>query len=589
MSSRRRHGIRSLRRRSLALLALLSALIFSWSSPASAHPLGNFTTNTATHLLFDSNGVEITYIVDMAEIPALQVRQELEVPSGPVPASTGQKWSTTACSDAGRSLELRADGTRVVLRSTSALVGFPRGQAGLSTLRLECHFRGEFTVDSAPQALQLQDGNFPGRIGWREITGAGTGVELKGSIAAVSPSKSLTAYPTDALASPREQKEISVQIHRAENATANTAPNGGPLATSQRGNDGLTERFQGLVAQRNITLPFAVGALLLATLLGGMHALAPGHGKTIMAAYAVSQRGTRRDMISIGATVALTHTVGIIILGILVSATSSVSPSSVFRWASLASGVLVFAVGLGLIVRRRGSVRLRRTPKVNHEHGDHEHGDHEHGDHEHHDHEHCHDHEHSKHEHCHDHEHSTHEHGHDNEHSKHEHGHDHEHGDGEHGDHEHSNHKHAEPNVQVHHRDARFVVTSHAHGGRHHRHILPAPGVRVRRSELIVMGLAGGMVPSPSALVVLLGAIALGRIPFGIALVCAYGIGLAATLVAAGLLLVRFEGRARRWSTTHTSPLAANFQIAISALPLLSGFAIAGAGLLLVLRSLQAL
>ena len=103
------------------------------------------------------------------------------------------------------------------------------------------------------------------------------------------------------------------------------------------------------------------------------------------------------------------------------------------------------------------------------------------------------------------------------------------------------------------------------------------------------MGLAGGMVPSPSALVVLLGAIALGRIPFGIALVCAYGIGLAATLVAAGLLLVRFEGRARRWSTTHPSSLAANFAIAISALPLLSGFAIAGAGLLLVLRSLQAL
>ncbi len=103
------------------------------------------------------------------------------------------------------------------------------------------------------------------------------------------------------------------------------------------------------------------------------------------------------------------------------------------------------------------------------------------------------------------------------------------------------------------------------------------------------MGLADGMVPSPSALVVLLGAIALGRIPFGIALVCAYGIGLAATLVDAGLLLVRFEGRARRWSTTHTSSLAANFAIAISALPLLSGFAIAGAELLLVLRSLQAL
>lgn len=57
------------------------------------------------------------------------------------------------------------------------------------------------------------------------------------------------------------------------------------------------------------------------------------------------------------------------------------------------------------------------------------------------------------------------------------------------------------------------------------------------------MGIAGGLVPSPTALVVLLAAIGLGRTVFGIGLVVAYGLGMAATLTCAGLLLVRLRGR----------------------------------------------
>ena len=104
-----------------------------------------------------------------------------------------------------------------------------------------------------------------------------------------------------------------------------------------------------------------------------------------------------------------------------------------------------------------------------------------------------------------------------------------------------------------------------------------------------MMGLAGGMVPSPSALVVLLGAIALGRVGFGLGLVVAYGIGLAITLIAAGLLLVRFESRIRRWTTASSTPMGARFRVAVNALPFVSGIAIIGAGLLLVARSLAKL
>lgn len=59
----------------------------------------------------------------------------------------------------------------------------------------------------------------------------------------------------------------------------------------------------------------------------------------------------------------------------------------------------------------------------------------------------------------------------------------------------------------------------------------------------MLMGLAGGLVPSPSALVVLLGAIAIGRAWFGVVVIAAYGVGMAATLVAAGLLMARLRDR----------------------------------------------
>ena len=67
------------------------------------------------------------------------------------------------------------------------------------------------------------------------------------------------------------------------------------------------------------------------------------------------------------------------------------------------------------------------------------------------------------------------------------------------------------------------------------------------------MGVAGGLVPSPSALIVLLASIGLGRTVFGVVLVLAYGLGMAATLTAVGLLLVRLRGRLER----RARPLAA--------------------------------
>ena len=102
------------------------------------------------------------------------------------------------------------------------------------------------------------------------------------------------------------------------------------------------------------------------------------------------------------------------------------------------------------------------------------------------------------------------------------------------------------------------------------------------RRWLVTMGLAGGMVPTPSALVVLLGAAALGRTWFGVLLVAVYGVGMAGTLMAAGVALVRLQG----WLEQHwygTRWLAATLRLA----PVVTAVALMTGGVSLAVRSLS--
>jgi len=195
-------------------------------------------------------------------------------------------------------------------------------------------------------------------------------------------------------------------------------------------------------------------AVLLAVALGAAHALAPGHGKTVMAAYLVGLRGTLGQAVTIGATVTVAHTAGVLILGLVLSTTRAVASERVYPWLGLGSGLLLAAVGVGLLARARPG-----------------------------------------------------------------------HGDGHPRDHGH-HHGHGHP---------------HLHGDGH-----PPAGPPLGRRGLVALGLAGGLVPSPSAVVVLLGGIALGRAWFGVALVLAYGLGMAATLTGVGLLLARLRTRLDR-------------------------------------------
>ncbi|BCJ49535.1 hypothetical protein Asp14428_10100 [Actinoplanes sp. NBRC 14428] len=312
-------------------------------------------------------------------------------------------------------------------------------------------------------------------------------------------------------------------------------------------------------------------AVLLALVLGAAHAALPGHGKTVMAAYLAGSQGRPRDAIAVGATVTATHTGGVLALGLLLTTTAGIAGEAVLSWLGVASGTLVTAIGAATLLttlRRRHREHRRHLPDNAQQ--DHDHGPHNHPDNAQHDHAHGpqrhnnepHDHDHGPHNHPdnaqYDHAHGPQRHNnepHDHDHGPHNHPDNAQH-DHAHGPQRHNNGPHDHDHGPQHHHDSPL----HGNGRHHHGHGHHGPG----RWGLAGMGIAGGLVPSPTALVVLLGAAALGHTVFGVLLVLAYGLGMAATLTAAGLLLVRVRDRlgdrfrlAARWRTAGPTATAA--------------------------------
>lgn len=234
--------------------------------------------------------------------------------------------------------------------------------------------------------------------------------------------------------------------------------------------------------------------MIVAFGLGAVHALSPGHGKTIVAAYLVGTRGTPGHAIFLGAMVTFTHTISVFLLGLATLFLSRyVLPEKIFPVLGVISGVSIVWIGAILLYQR---IRAARRLAAHH----------------HHDHAHMHDHDHA-HAHIHEHAHA-HLHGHGHEHTHEGHSHDHTH----------------EPHEHHHHGGL-----VHDHGdGRIHSHMPD----EVSLGSLIALGASGGLVPCPSALVLLLSAIALGRVGLGLILLVAFSLGLAGVLMAIGLVVL---------------------------------------------------
>jgi ABC-type nickel/cobalt efflux system permease component RcnA len=535
-----------------AVLTAGCALALIPSASASAHPLGNFTVNRYDGLVAAPGHLRVDHVEDLAEIPATQAKPDVE--------RLGMtEWARQRCATAAEDSRLTVDGRTVALTAAAAKAVVRPGQAGLDTLRVECRLTAPLPEDEAV-SLTFHGAGASAGPGWREITARGDRMTLTGSdVPAESLSDELTNYPEALLSSPADTATASLKVRPGGAALAEDDGDAPAASVLPRGVDRWTRALDSLVARQDLTLGFAALALVIAVGLGAMHAIAPGHGKTLMAATAAARGGRARfkDVLPLAASVTVTHTLGVIALGLLVTAGSAAAPS-VIAWLGLASGALVLFAGATL-VRRAWHNR-----RPGHGHGD----------------GHGHSHSHGGHTHTHAHaetparqlalvgapaEHTHHDHGHGHGHHGHSHDHDHDHGHGHGHGHDHG-HDHG--------------TLTHTHGGHTHTHDT-APTLR----GTILLGFAGGLVPSPSAVVVLVGAAALGHAWFGLLLVVAYGVGLALTLAAAGFAVVRlgtgaarFLDRSPRW-TTHPVAVLVRRNV-----PLWSALLVVALGVGLVLK-----
>jgi ABC-type nickel/cobalt efflux system permease component RcnA len=474
----------------MRVLVASSILLAAMAGSALAHPLGNFTINHFSHIEIGSDRIHIRYVLDMAEIPAFRELKLIDTDHDGTPSKEEMAgYLEKVVGQLSSGLSLSVDGSPVPLEIVSSNISTPAGAGGLATLRVECGFSGAVDGGSGrAHHLRFENINHRDLIGWREVVvSPAQGVAIFDSSAFGNGiSDELRAYPEDLLAAPLDEATAELSFIKG------TAPAGSkPLMTREgRVAQGSRDRFAELISVPSLTPGVALLGLLIAAALGSVHALSPGHGKTVVGAYLVGTRGTARHAAFLGLTVTITHTIGVFALGLItLFASQYIVPERLFPVLNLASGAIVLVIGLSLFTRRLRAALVHQR----HDHAHHYHG---------------HDHVHHGHDHHHGH---SHKHSHD--------GHDH-----VHHDHDHSHH-------------------SHSHGGREHSHLPPgADGSPVTWKGLLALGISGGLLPCPSALVVLLSAISLNRVGYGLVLVIAFSVGLAATLTAVGLLFV-YAGR----------------------------------------------
>lgn len=470
----------------LTFLAL--ALSLGAAQTAVAHPLGNFTINHFTRLEVGQSRVRIHFVVDMAEISTFQELQAADTDTDGVTSDAElNAYLERASQQYAEGLALKVDEKVVPLNLVKKAIARLQGAGGLQTLRLECDYEGLLASETGTVAhrLRFEDTNHRDRLGWREMVVApAEGMSVFDSSAFGSTvTNELREYPQDMLSVPLDERiaELSFKRGEAPAGTAALRTRDGRALTQTR--DALAE----LIAVPEINLWVALIGLLIAAGLGAMHALSPGHGKTVVGAYLVGSRGTARHAAFLGLTVTVTHTLGVFALGLLtLFASRYVLPERLFPILSFISGAIVLSIGLMLFIRRlRASLGLQAAHHHHHHHSHHTHEHHEHS-------------------------------------------------------HDFAGGEHNEEAVHVHSHGG----FTHSHGGgRPHTHLPPgADGGPVTWRSLLALGVSGGLLPCPSALVVLLSAISLHRVGYGLLLVLAFSLGLACTLTCIGLMFV-YAGR----------------------------------------------
>lgn len=482
-------GQRTRRRQRTILAVVVATLLALLPVVALAHPLGNFTINRFSRVTVYQDHIELMYVMDAAEVPTYQALPLIDTNRDD---AVDEAESATYIADQQKRLTplltLLVGNQSLILEPTTAVLEFPPGQAKLPTMRLTLHYTALLPAD-ASGTITYRNDTYSDRLGWQEIVVIGEdGVSLATSTAPTeSVSDELRSYPEALLQEPLAMKEVTFSVEgipttengsgSLESTTVADVPalSGTPFGVSS---DGFAE----LITQP-LDTPWGVAvAIGLALILGGAHALTPGHGKTIVGAYLVGSRGTAKHALFLGITTTVTHTAGVFALGFITLFLSRyILPEQLYPWLGALSGLMVVSIGLELLRQRW---RTYKEPAL---------ADHA----------------------------ALHDHG-----------------------------------------DGLFHHHQHPHG---------TDGDQVTWRNLLTLGVSGGLVPCPSALVLLLSAIALGRTGIGLVLILAFSIGLAGILTGIGLLMV-YAGKLFQKVPTQTQGTL--FRVA----PVLSALFIIGAG-----------
>ncbi|HEY3414695.1 MAG TPA: hypothetical protein VGM51_16780 [Armatimonadota bacterium] len=559
----------------LARICQITLLLTLSPIAAAAHPMGNFTINHYARLRVEKGSLRLRYVLDMAELPTMVERQVMDLNSdNDVSDAEVKSYIRSRTPRWLGNLPTSVDGTAVSWTLKGADARFTPGVANLATMKVELD--AVAPLRPGIHRIEFKDANYPERPGWKEmVVEAATGIPpIAGNTLNKEISRELRAYPPDRLSNPPQDSsaDFTVNIPAAppapkpvqriaatpapvKHATVSTppvavpwaplidvpgidtspapkataslkpttkvrpapapgarpapaavalpapAPTQPPVASAAPPPSRWARAFHSLVAVKRITPAVLLMSLLIAFCLGGIHALQPGHGKTLVAAYLVGQRGTARHAILLGITVTLSHTFGVFLLGaVALYGSQFVLPEVLQPWLGVASGVLVALIGGGMLLARLREIGRERAHSAAHSH----HG--EHTQHHHHDH-----------------------------------------------------------------------AVTHSHGvGGEHTHSVPNS---ITVGSLLALGISGGIVPCPDALIVLLGAIAIHQTLYGMALIVAFSAGLAVTLTAAGLAVV--------WGQQRT-PLARLTPRGVRAVSIVGNAIVLAIGIALALQSLAA-
>ena len=430
-------------------------LLTAFALAAAAHPLGNFSVNQFSRIEVESSQIKLRSVLDIAEIPTFQLKSEIDTDKDDsFSPDELNAYAAKITPEHLANLVLTIDGNPVKLTEARKSIELREGAGNLPTTRIVWDFVADLP-DGATHTVKFENKNYPERIGWNEIVvGRTSGVNIFNSTAKGSGlTDELNSYPQESLIVPLTERKAEFSL------TTDALPADVQALKNRDGHQTAPvqkDQFAELINVPQITPTIILLGLLLAFGLGALHAMSPGHGKTVVGAYLVGSRGTLKHAIFLGLTVTVTHTLGVFALGLItLFASNYILPERLMPFLGFVSGLMVFFIGVTMFRERLFAALGWKKSASIHEQAD---------------------------EHAHD--------------------------------------------EQV------AAATTHTHGGSTHTHLPPK---KVSWKSLLALGISGGLIPCPSALVLMLSAISFGRIGYGLILTIAFSFGLAATLTGVGL------------------------------------------------------